>query len=88
MLSCREVTRRASEYVDRELPLRERLAVQFHLLMCVKCRRLVRHVRCLVASLAQRPQARAPSPDDAYIEKIVARLPTAGSRDEKSDSTP
>jgi hypothetical protein len=42
MLSCREVTERASDYLDRALPLRQRLAVRLHLFMCQHCRRYLR----------------------------------------------
>lgn len=87
MLSCREVTRRASDYVDHELSLRERLAVRFHLLMCVKCRRLVRHLRCLVAAMAMRAEKPVRPVDAAYIEQILTRLPAASGSDEESDRT-
>ena len=38
MLNCKEVSRLVSESLDRELPLRERMGVQFHLMMCSMCR--------------------------------------------------
>lgn len=88
MLSCREVTRRASDYVDRELPLHERLAVWFHLLMCVKCRRLIRHVRYLVAALRKRLETAARTVDAAYVDRVVARLPAAGENSREPDRTP
>jgi anti-sigma factor ChrR (cupin superfamily) len=87
VLSCREVTRRASDFIDHELSLREHLAVQLHLLMCVRCRRLVRHVRKLVAALTMRAEAASRPLDAAYIEKIVARLPAASGSDKDSDTT-
>ena len=53
MLSCEEVTRLVSESLDRQLPLRQRLAVRMHFLFCEACtryekqllfiRKLVRH---------------------------------------------
>lgn len=79
MLSCREVASRASDYVDRNLSRRERLVMQLHLMMCVRCRRFVRHVRLLVAALASRGDKAQPSVDDALVDRIVSRLPADGS---------
>lgn len=39
MLSCKEVSRLLSESLDRKLPLRQRLGVRMHLLMCRFCSR-------------------------------------------------
>jgi len=39
MLSCKEATRLVSESLDRELPVRQRLSLRFHLMMCYLCRR-------------------------------------------------
>jgi predicted anti-sigma-YlaC factor YlaD len=47
MLSCKDVTARVSASLDRELPLRERLAVKLHLAMCVACRRMARQMALL-----------------------------------------
>jgi len=44
MLSCRQVTSLASDYVDGALPRRTRLGVRFHLLMCWMCRRYLRQL--------------------------------------------
>jgi len=34
MLSCKEATRLVSESLGRELPVRQRLSLRFHLMMC------------------------------------------------------
>lgn len=39
MLSCRETTQLISESLERKLPLRQRMAVRAHLLMCRFCSR-------------------------------------------------
>lgn len=39
MLSCEETSRLVSESLDRQLPLRQRIAVRMHLLMCKACAR-------------------------------------------------
>ncbi|MDX1588897.1 MAG: carboxymuconolactone decarboxylase family protein [Oleiphilaceae bacterium] len=41
MLNCRDVTRLASDWIDGELPLRDRLRVRTHLWMCRHCRRFM-----------------------------------------------
>jgi len=47
MLSCKDVTARVSASLDRELSLRERLAVNLHLVICTACRRMVRQMELL-----------------------------------------
>ena len=47
MPSCKEVTARVSESLDRRLPLRERLKVKLHLLICRACLRMVRQMALL-----------------------------------------
>lgn len=56
MLSCREVTERASDYLDRALPLWQRLAVRLHLFMCQHCRRYLRQLRAVVTALGRMPE--------------------------------
>ncbi len=45
MLNCKEVTLLASESLDRKLTLKERIGLQFHLLMCNLCTRYVRQLK-------------------------------------------
>jgi len=47
MLSCKEATRLASEALDRPLPLRSRLGLRMHLLMCSGCRAVSRQLGAL-----------------------------------------
>jgi hypothetical protein len=44
MLSCRDVTRLISESMDGSLPLRERVGVRLHLLICAFCARYRRQL--------------------------------------------
>ena len=39
MFNCKEVTRRVSESLDRDLPIHQRVGIRFHLLMCKFCSR-------------------------------------------------
>ncbi len=54
MLTCQEVTAKASLMVDGELGFRERIALRVHLMMCVNCRRFARQFKALVTSMASR----------------------------------
>jgi hypothetical protein len=45
MLSCRETTQLISESMERKLPLRRRMAVAIHLLMCRFCSRYLKQLR-------------------------------------------
>jgi len=47
MLNCRQVTRLVSRSLDATLPWHQRLAVRFHLLYCVWCRRYAAQLRFL-----------------------------------------
>lgn len=67
MLRCRDVATLASEYVDRDLRWRQRLAVRMHLMMCDACSRYVRQL-CQVVDLLRRLR-----PDEAANED-AARL--------------
>jgi hypothetical protein len=50
-LPCREMTRLASESLDRDLGRAERLALRSHLLYCAACRRYARQIVFLHAAL-------------------------------------
>ncbi len=52
-LPCREMTRLASESLDRDLGRLERMALRSHLLYCIGCRRYLRQVRLLRRALRQ-----------------------------------
>jgi predicted anti-sigma-YlaC factor YlaD len=72
MLSCRDVTALASDHLDGVLPLRQRMAIRLHLLMCVHCRRFARQLRALVLSLRQRSRGILVS--DEFVERVLAQL--------------
>jgi len=60
MLVCRDVTELVSDYLERTLPLRGRLAVRLHLLRCDACRRYIDQMRKTVRLLG-RGRLAAPS---------------------------
>jgi hypothetical protein len=62
MLNCREITERASDFLDAALPWHVRLQVRLHFMMCRFCREYVRQMRVVVRSLRRLPR-HAPSVD-------------------------
>lgn len=44
MFSCRDVSRKISQSMDTSLPLAQRIAVRFHLMMCCYCARFRRQL--------------------------------------------
>ncbi len=71
MLSCKDINQKASLYIDGELTIRQRLAVGFHLLMCVHCRRYVRQLAATINTLRQLPKKEC---SDGQMEHIIDRL--------------
>jgi hypothetical protein len=55
MLNCRDVTERASDFIDARLPIRIRLEMRLHLLMCRFCREYLRQMALVVRTLRQLP---------------------------------
>lgn len=71
MLSCKGVSARASDYLDRQQPRGERVRVMFHLLICGHCRRFMRQFRLLLASLRVRePPAVTPE----YVDRLMVAI--------------
>ncbi len=71
MLSCKDINQKASQYIDGELTIRQRLVVGFHLLMCVHCRRYVRQLAATINTLRQLPKKEC---SDRQMEHIIDRL--------------
>lgn len=76
MLSCRDVAGVASDYINRDLTLRQRLAVRFHLGMCRFCNRYIRQMRRTVAFLRRfgRAEASRGAEDAARVEDAARDL--------------
>ncbi|MGB3127384.1 MAG: zf-HC2 domain-containing protein [Pseudomonas sp.] len=71
MLTCKEQVARSSDYLDGQLTFRERLLVRHHLMFCPNCRRFIRQMRLMQATLKIMPDE--PVKDaDALAERLVA----------------
>jgi len=72
MLRCREVSKLVSESMERDLPLRQRLAIRLHLMMCRLCSAFARQLRLLRRAARENPERLGP--DEGAPE---AKLPEA-----------
>jgi len=72
MLSCKEVTKLADDLVDKKLPFSQRVSVQFHLFICVRCRAYVDQVRKTVATL--KTMGNAAKADEATVQSTLKKL--------------
>ncbi|MBA3817835.1 MAG: anti-sigma factor [Deltaproteobacteria bacterium] len=65
--------------MDRELPVRKRVAFRMHLAMCQHCRRFVRQLRATIALLrhvdAPAEPAEPVAVDDSVLAAFRARRP-------------
>ena len=66
MLSCREVNEQCTDYLERQLTWRGRLAVRAHLLICSYCRRFLRQLALTRATL----QRLRPPANEAAVRRI------------------
>lgn len=72
MLTCKEQVARSSDYLDGQLSFREKLMVRHHLMFCPNCRRFMRQMRLMQASLKALPEL-ADENVDALAERLAAQ---------------
>ena len=84
MLSCRDVTELVGADMVARAPLRTRLAVRLHLLMCRHCRAYVGSLRQLAATARRLAMAEAP-PSDARGDAILDAVQRHRSSFEQGD---
>jgi anti-sigma factor ChrR (cupin superfamily) len=81
MLNCKTLTQQhASDFLEHQLPMRQRFSIRLHLVLCKNCRRFVNQLQ-LVRGVLQRRQAPL---EDTQIQSIVARLYSAQEEQKKS----
>ncbi|SDV01555.1 anti-sigma factor family protein [Pseudomonas mucidolens] len=69
MLTCREQVALSSDYLDGQLSFGDRLLMRHHLMFCPNCRRFIRQMRLVQATLRVMPE-----PPMAEIDELVERL--------------
>lgn len=86
MLTCRDVSERATDYMERAMPLRENLAMRIHLGLCGACRNYVGQLRMTAKLLRNRPLGTPPDNlSEQLVEQARRRVTT---RDAESSDTP
>ena len=70
MLKCHDIATQASDYLDRNQTLRQRLAVAVHLLICGNCKEFIRHLRLALVYYQRLPTRPL---DDAEATAIASR---------------
>ena len=75
MLTCKQQVARSSDYLDGQLSFRERLLVRHHLMFCPNCRRFIKQMRLMSATLKKLPE-----PLTTDIEQTVERMMRERSR--------
>jgi hypothetical protein len=79
-LPCEGISRLASESLDRDLGLMERIALRSHVLYCKACRRYRRqleHLRCAMRKLSDDLGAGVSSPDPRLPDEARERIKRA-----------
>ncbi|MEE8873051.1 zf-HC2 domain-containing protein [Pseudomonas helleri] len=71
MLSCKQYVARSSDHMDRQLSVRERLQMRHHLLFCPNCRRFIRQMRLMSATLKALPEPLSTNLD-ATVERMLS----------------
>ncbi len=73
MLSCREVTELSTRYLERDLPLWQRMQLRLHLSMCQHCRAFVDQLQKTVKVVARVPSRPV---SDATRAELLRRFRT------------
>ncbi len=71
MLSCQEMTRLVTDYVERRLTFLDRIRFQLHLGMCGHRRRYLRQMRIAAAMMGRAPPEPVP---EATMQELLARF--------------
>jgi len=76
MLTCKDISETATDYLEGETSFIVRLKFQFHLLFCKYCRRYYRQLKLSIATLRKLPQASDANdkPSEAEIDRILKEL--------------
>ncbi|MFW9082869.1 zf-HC2 domain-containing protein [Pseudomonas sp. P2757] len=72
MLTCKEQVARSSDYLDDQLSFREKLMVRHHLMFCPNCRRFMRQMRVMQATVKAMPEKPLEEDVDALAERLAA----------------
>nr|WP_320166111.1 hypothetical protein [uncultured Methylophaga sp.] len=69
MFQCKDVAEEASNYLEGDLPIRKRLGLFLHLLVCSCCRNYLQQLRQTISTVA----TLRPTEEDATDTKALAK---------------
>lgn len=72
MLSCKDLSERATTYIEDDCNLAEKISIWVHLVICVHCRRYFRQLNLGIQTLRLMTHIKEPTQEE--IEQIVNRL--------------
>lgn len=76
MLTCKELSERATDYLENAVSTRQRASIKLHLLMCKHCRTYVDQLAKTVSLLKAAGQSRGDAtPDAAVLASFRGDLP-------------
>ena len=71
MLTCQEVTRLVTDYLEGNLSWRDVIRFQLHLGMCIHCRRYLHDMKVTIRTLGMLPRGTVP---DATMNALMERF--------------
>lgn len=77
MLDCKHATQLASQAMEGRLPLRQRIALRFHLLLCDACTNFVKQLQLLRSALLQLRHTAENAPDVMLSKQARERIAEA-----------
>jgi len=83
MLSCKDITEKASDYLDKELPFYTRMQVKLHVMMCVNCKRYLDQLRTTISALGKMKEETPVS--EQVVDNIVNNLNQLHKHSEKPE---
>tara|TARA_R110002050_G_scaffold1244_2_gene8498 strand:- start:25724 stop:25963 length:240 start_codon:yes stop_codon:yes gene_type:complete len=73
MIQCKDLTEEVSDYLDGDLPLRKRMGLFFHLLICRCCRNYLQQFRSTIKAVKVfRPKEKESVDTKALAQKLHA----------------
>ncbi|MBT4163083.1 MAG: zf-HC2 domain-containing protein [Gammaproteobacteria bacterium] len=72
MITCRDICDRATDHLDGNASLSQRIALRFHLLICKGCRRFVHQFQLTIGVASS--LGSTGDPTDEEIDSLVERL--------------
>ena len=72
MLSCKEITDKANDYLEKDLPFFVRLKFNMHLKMCINCRRYVEQLQTTIQLLGKMKQP--VNTDESTVDSMIELL--------------